>query len=104
MTVSLIMAPDCTAQDSREKDRWLSRDKGQHFVVSLLLTGATGTLLVRRCGYHRDQGFAGGAVLTLGAGLIKEWRDSRRLEGRFSWKDLAADLLGIILGGWLLIW
>jgi putative lipoprotein len=79
-------------------DRWLARDKASHLALSAALVGF-GYHLLR---YERHKGAASSrnlAVgLTLGLGLSKEARDASRPDNHFSYKDLAADLLGAGLG------
>ena len=87
------------SSSAREQtDRWLAMDKFWHFSASFVTVGAT---------YHfgRDRislseplstGIATGGTITLG--LTKEFYDLAGPGGRFSWRDLAADALGVCAG------
>jgi len=37
-----------------------------------------------------------GVVLALGAGVLKEWRDSRHAGNAWSWGDIAFDMAGTV--------
>lgn len=78
-------------------DPWLGRDKGKHFVVSALIQSASFSVL-RANGSDYRQASVAASGTTLGAGLFKEIRDRQR-GGRFSWRDLAADVAGGAAGG-----
>lgn len=79
-------------------DRWLARDKASHLAVSAALVGFTYHLLR----YEQEKQIAASrnlsAGLSLSFGLAKEARDASRPNNHFSYKDLAADLLGAGLG------
>ncbi len=73
-------------------DPWFGRDKLYHFGVSAVIQGA-GHALGRAAGldYREAAWAAAGATLTVG--VSKELYD--RAQGRFfSWRDLAADVVG----------
>jgi uncharacterized protein YfiM (DUF2279 family) len=79
-------------------DRWFAWDKAEHLGVSAFLSGVSYSVF--RDFYHNDEesSMYFSATLTLGLGLGKELHDSKRPGGRFSYKDLLADILGIGLG------
>ena len=79
-------------------DRWLARDKVSHLALSAALVGFSYHLL--RYEQQKPQASSRNlaAGLSLGFGLAKETRDSGRPCNHFSFKDLAADLLGVGLG------
>ena len=82
-------------------DKWLAKDKAEHLVVSAFLTGVSYSVL-RDFYRNREESsiyFSTGLALSLGLG--KEFHDRRTPQGRFSYKDLAADILGIGLGLWI---
>lgn len=79
-------------------DEWFAWDKAEHLGVSAFLSGVS--FSVFRDFYHNDKesSMYFSATLTLGLGLGKEFCDSKGPGGRFSYKDLLADILGIGLG------
>lgn len=79
-------------------DRWLARDKASHLALSAALVGFTYHLLRYEQGKQRAASRNLSAGLSLGWGLAKEARDASRPNNHFSFKDLAADLLGAGLG------
>jgi uncharacterized protein YfiM (DUF2279 family) len=82
-------------------DRWVAWDKAEHFGVSAYLSVIS--YKIYHDFYHNRKEsslyFSGG--LTLGLGLGKEFYDKGRPQGKFSYKDLVADVLGIGLGLWI---
>ncbi|HIE03704.1 MAG TPA: hypothetical protein EYP61_02975 [Candidatus Latescibacteria bacterium] len=80
------------------EDRWLSEDKFFHLSFSFGLVGLSYTG-ARTLDASHGRALVGAASLSLAVGLWKEIRD-RGGEG-FSWKDLAADCFGVVLGAWL---
>ncbi len=96
--IFLLLFSTASAQDKAVKDKWVSFDKFQHFFLS------THLIVLSYEVYHRSYDntkessryFSSGLVLSLGIG--KEVMDSKKPKGKFSYKDLAADGLGIILG------
>lgn len=100
----IIAAPLTPAQHSAQqdslrappvRDEWFAEDKAQHFFVSAFLTGLG--FVVWREGLDRPENhslyFSGAATLSLGLG--KELYDFKKPNGRASFKDLVADVLGI---------
>lgn len=79
-------------------DRWLARDKASHLAVSAALVGFTHHLLRYEQGNVRAASRNLSVGMSLGWGLAKEARDASRPNNHFSYKDLAADLLGAGLG------
>jgi uncharacterized protein YfiM (DUF2279 family) len=84
-------------------DTWLGKDKAQHFMASFLLV-SFGTV------WHSDHHDNGpgqdvhfGMGLSLSLGIAKEFRDLSAPGGRFSWKDIVADVAGTVFGGLLLL-
>ena len=85
----------------RIADKWFAKDKAEHLVVSAFLTGVSHSVL-RDFYRNREESsiyFSAGLALSLGLG--KEFHDRRTAQGKFSYKDLAADILGIGLGLWI---
>lgn len=79
-------------------DRWIAPDKGLHLLGSMMLTIAGSKTLRQNFGLksHSSTKWAMGFTFCLGFG--KEVRDSTRPHNIFSWKDLTADVLGILIG------
>ncbi|MBN2417676.1 hypothetical protein JXO52_17715 [bacterium] len=96
--------PDAEPAAVFRADRWLGSDKAKHAAASMLLCGAAGWLLHNRFERPRHDSRLAGAVFSLSLGVFKELNDHRSANNRFSWKDLAADFLGVVIGGLLLVW
>lgn len=78
------------------EDPWFGRDKLSHFVGSAVIQGA-GHALGRAAGLDYREAAWTAAGLTVSVGVAKEMYD--RADGRFfSWRDLAADGLGVGAG------
>jgi uncharacterized protein YfiM (DUF2279 family) len=82
----------------RKSDRWLSHDKARHVIGSLY-----GTVLLGQMGMRLSKGslsqtksIAAGAVFTFG--LAKEVYDSHKPNNHFCWKDMTANVFGIVVG------
>jgi beta-lactamase class D/uncharacterized protein YfiM (DUF2279 family) len=79
-------------------DEWLARDKALHFGVSFLLTLSSQYVLVDKARMDEDGALPLATGFSLAVGLGKEAADSRRGHSpAFSWRDLAADALGVAL-------
>jgi len=96
--IFLLLFSTALAQEKAVKDKWFGFDKFQHFFLSTHLTVFSYEVYHRSYHNNRESSryFSSGLVLTLALG--KETRDSQKLKGKFSYKDLIADGLGIILG------
>ena len=95
---TVLLTQSATPVENDPNDRWLSTDKLQHLVVSIHLTLLS--YKIAHQSYHNTPAISRmeSAGLVLSIGLGKEFRDSRKPSGKFSYKDLAADALGIALG------
>jgi uncharacterized protein YfiM (DUF2279 family) len=82
-------------------DRWLAWDKVEHLGISAYLSVVS--YKIYHDFYHNRKKsslyFSGGLTFSLGLG--KEVYDEKRPNGKFSYKDLVADVLGIGLGLWI---
>ncbi|MGB2768937.1 MAG: hypothetical protein WBC88_04350 [Candidatus Zixiibacteriota bacterium] len=79
-------------------DKWFARDKAEHLVVSTFLSGVSYSVF-RDFYYNKEETSAYfSAILTFSVGLGKELHDMKAPRGRFSYKDIVADVLGIALG------
>jgi uncharacterized protein YfiM (DUF2279 family) len=82
----------------RIADKWFARDKAEHLVVSTFLSGVSYSVF-RDFYYNKEETSAYfSAILTFSVGLGKELHDMKAPRGRFSYKDIVADVLGIALG------
>jgi uncharacterized protein YfiM (DUF2279 family) len=79
-------------------DRWFSPDKGYHVIGSIISTTLIGQISLRGFdnSLEKSKTFGAGATFTLG--IAKEIYDSKRPKNYFSWKDLAANGVGVIIG------
>ena len=82
-------------------DRWFGADKVKHFLTSAFVQSATYATL-QAAGVERGPALAGASVVTLSAGVGKEWLDRRR-GGPFSGRDLAWDVAGAGAASLLLV-
>jgi len=83
-------------------DRWISVDKGYHLIGSIISTTGITNLNIRFAKIENDKSLFIGAGFTLSLGLGKEFWDGRQENNYFSWKDLTADILGILIGSLLM--
>ena len=70
-------------------------------MVSTFLTGVSYSVFRDFYRNREKSSMYFSAALTFGLGLGKEFHDRRSPHGSFSYKDLAADILGIGLGLWI---
>ncbi len=79
-------------------DSWFAKDKADHFIMSAFLTGL-GYYAANKEINKNDPAAKNLAVgFSLSLGVFKEVYDKKSRKGAASWKDLAADLLGVGLG------
>jgi uncharacterized protein YfiM (DUF2279 family) len=90
------------AQNLKHTDRWLSPDKGYHAMGSMISTTFIGQISKNGFGNSTEQSKIIGAGTTFALGLAKEIYDSGKTKNYFSWKDLTANGVGIIIGVLLL--
>lgn len=79
-------------------DLWLGQDKFWHAAMSFAMVGSFYHFMNCRLDRPRTESSAVALGATFGLGIFKEVMDARRPHDRFSWKDLAFDLLGVGLG------
>ena len=82
-------------------DRWLAWDKVEHFGVSAYLSAVSYKIYHDFYNNHREPSLYFSGILTLSLGLGKELYDKKKPNGKFSYKDLVADVLGIGVGLWI---
>jgi uncharacterized protein YfiM (DUF2279 family) len=100
---AVAQAPDSSAV-VRRGDPWFGTDKARHFTASFILTGAVSRTLHVRGRESRNRSLAAGIGCTVSLGGLKEILDRRTGRGQASWKDMAANLLGVGCGALLLSW
>jgi len=83
-------------------DSWVGRDKGLHLIGSMISTIAISKTSQTFFNNSHDQSLKLGISITFGLGLGKELWDSTKKNNKFSYKDLAADIIGILIGSTLL--
>ena len=88
--------------DTQEiSDRWLAWDKVEHFGVSAYLSAVSYKIYHDFYHNNKESSLYFSFILTFSLGLGKEVYDQRRPNGKFSYKDLVADILGIGVGLWI---
>lgn len=101
---SLPALPSASAVVLTGQDRWLAEDKARHGLASLLLAGALGHVARRQWDVRPPEAKVMGCGVVLGLGVAKELWDRGRPGHQASFKDLAADAAGALLGAWALSW
>ena len=90
--------PAVPVDSLRPPDLWLGPDKALHAGGSFLITLSAQYALTDKAGLSNGEALPVSAAVALALGVAKEVRDSRRAVGpHFSWRDLAADALGVAL-------
>ncbi|UCB52676.1 MAG: hypothetical protein JSV10_00870 [Candidatus Zixiibacteriota bacterium] len=79
-------------------DKWFARDKAEHLVASAFLSGVSCSVFRDFYDNRERSSVYFSAALTFTLGLGKEFYDRETPQGKFSYKDLVADVLGIALG------
>ena len=87
----------------KNEDHWLGSDKLKHFTASALIAGAGNYWMKYKQHCSLNQSRWTGFGISLGFGIGKEMLDVKHYR-QFSFKDLIADLMGIIFGLWILSW
>jgi uncharacterized protein YfiM (DUF2279 family) len=82
-------------------DRWLAWDKVEHFGISAYLSIVSYKIYHDFYHNRKETSLYFSSGLTFSLGLGKEVYDEKRPNGKFSYKDLVADVLGIGLGLWI---
>jgi uncharacterized protein YfiM (DUF2279 family) len=91
-----MQAPDPKARATPAPDPWFGFDKLEHFAASTIIQSWAHTTL-RAHGASYAQASWGAAAITASAGIGKEMWD-RTHHGDFSYRDLAADGVGLLSG------
>jgi len=80
------------------QDSWVSADKGYHVIASMMSTVFFGQFSIHGLEMDRRKAQYTGAGAGFIIGLTKELYDAKKPDNKFSWKDLTADGLGILIG------
>ena len=80
------------------KDDWIAIDKLQHFSYSLLISLGCQYILVNKMNNTEKSSLPLSSAFSFSAGLLKELNDKKGKNGYFSFKDMVANIGGIILG------
>lgn len=83
------------------EDKWFTSDKYLHFYYSVAITGLSYHLY--HCQFNNPNPGARYFSISLASvtGIGKELYDKYYRKGKFSYKDLTADVMGIIIGALL---
>jgi uncharacterized protein YfiM (DUF2279 family) len=85
----------------KTRDRWLAWDKVEHLGISAYLSIVSYKIYHDFYHNRKESSLYFSGALTFSLGLGKEVYDEKRPKGKFSYKDLVADILGIGLGLWI---
>ena len=80
------------------KDDWIAIDKLQHFSYSLLISLGCQYVLVNKMNNTEKSSLPISSAFSFSAGLLKELNDKKGKNGYFSFKDMVANVGGIMLG------
>jgi len=78
----------------------IGKDKILHALVCMAAVFACG---IATFWISKDASFASGIGLAIGLGFGKEYGDSKASGNKWDWLDIAADLIGTIIGAALLL-
>jgi putative lipoprotein len=81
-------------------DPWLGPDKALHFTFSTAI-GAAAAAVARDRGHDDCDAFGIGFGVSLSAGIGKEFYDDQIRRKGWSWRDLAWDGAGALLGSYV---
>ncbi|WP_412067249.1 hypothetical protein [Rubrivirga sp. IMCC43871] len=97
--------PTLAADSTAAPDDWLAPDKALHLGTSFAATVVGNAVLARADALRDGRALPVAAGGTLVLGLAKELADARRpRHPLFSWRDLAADALGVGLAVAAVAW
>jgi uncharacterized protein YfiM (DUF2279 family) len=82
-------------------DRWLAWDKVEHLGISAYLSIVSYKIYHDFYHNRKEPSLYFSSGLSFSLGLGKEVYDEKKPDGKFSYKDLVADILGIGLGLWI---
>ena len=97
-TDSLSLECDLSTDKNILKDHWFTADKGYHLIGSIISTTGISNSCMQFADIKKEKSIRIGAGVTFVLGLGKELWDRQQKDNIFSWKDLSADVLGILIG------
>lgn len=80
------------------KDDWIAIDKVQHFSYSLLISLGCQYVLVNKMKNTEKSSLPISSAFSFSTGLLKELNDQKGKDGFFSFKDMVANFVGIMVG------
>lgn len=80
------------------KDDWIAIDKVQHFSYSLLISLGCQYILVNKMNNTEKFSLPISSAFSFSTGLLKELNDQKGKNGFFSFKDMVANFVGIMVG------
>ena len=80
------------------KDDWIAIDKLQHFSYSLLISLGCQYILVNKMNNTEKSSLPISSAFSFSAGMLKELNDKKGKNGYFSFKDIVANIGGIMVG------
>ena len=83
------------------QDLWFAKDKADHFLSSAFLSGFGYYVATQELNTNNQQAEQIALSFSLSTGVLKEFYDLQR-GGKFSWKDIVADIAGASLGLYLI--
>ncbi|MDD5766884.1 MAG: DUF2279 domain-containing protein [Candidatus Marinimicrobia bacterium] len=83
---------------TNSRDPWFGLDKLKHFTSSIYMTTTAYYIQSRMLDKSRSASKDASMMITLTLGLSKEFADTRKKGGFFSWKDVLFNLAGTAVG------
>ena len=80
------------------KDDWIAIDKVQHFSYSLFISLGFQYVLVNKMNNTEKSSLPISSAFSFSTGLLKELNDKKGKNGFFSFKDMVANFVGILVG------
>jgi uncharacterized protein YfiM (DUF2279 family) len=89
---------DSLRADFTYEDSWFAPDKGRHLIGSMVTTIFLTKIGERDWNMRSGDSRLMGVTITLSLGIGKEFIDQKNPRNIFSFRDLTADITGIVLG------
>lgn len=97
-TLDAYVKKFAVGEKKKSSDTWFSPDKGYHLVGSMIGTTFFGQISQHGFSSNSQESRYIGAGITFSLGLAKEIYDCGKPNNIFSWKDLTANCVGIMIG------